>query len=106
MGHEVHPSGEVGRRNVGHTPAGRGSGFWWSRTGLVTVAFLTIGAFFLVSEHRAHLIPWLPWLILLACPLLHVFMHGGHGGDGSSGSSNDRKVDHTGTDTEHPGSPT
>jgi hypothetical protein len=24
----------------------------------------------------------LPWLILLACPLLHVFMHGGHAGHG------------------------
>ncbi|MGT2467613.1 DUF2933 domain-containing protein (plasmid) [Mesorhizobium atlanticum] len=45
----------------------------------MTIAFLAIGAFFLVSEHRAHVVPWLPWLILLACPLLH-FGHGGHGG--------------------------
>lgn len=59
------------------------TGFWGSRTGLVTIAFLAIGAFFLVSEHRAHVVPWLPWLILLACPLLH-FMHGGHGGHGDA----------------------
>jgi len=36
-------------------------------------------AFFLWTEHRAHLLGWLPYIILLACPLLHVFMHGGHG---------------------------
>lgn len=68
------------------------SRFWGSRTGLVTIAFLAIGAFFLVSEHRAHVVPWLPWLILLACPLLHVFMPGGHGGHGDveGNSSDDR----------------
>jgi hypothetical protein len=27
----------------------------------------------------------LPWLILLSCPLLHVFMHRGHGGHGHGG---------------------
>jgi hypothetical protein len=26
----------------------------------------------------------LPWLILLACPLMHIFMHGGHGGHGDA----------------------
>jgi len=68
------------------------TGFWSSRTGLVTIAFLAIGAFFLVSEHRAHLIPWLSWLpflLLLACPLLHVFMHGGHGQHGGHGGHAD-----------------
>jgi hypothetical protein len=24
----------------------------------------------------------LPFLLILACPLLHMFMHGGHGGHG------------------------
>ena len=74
----------------GEQPPGRAreaarAGFWRSKTGLVTIAFLLIGAFFLVTEHRAHLLGWLPWLILLACPLLHMFMHGGHGGHGSHG---------------------
>ncbi|MFX8164747.1 DUF2933 domain-containing protein, partial [Acinetobacter baumannii] len=37
--------------------------------------------FFLFTEHRAHLFGWLPFLLLLACPLLHLFHgHGGHGG--------------------------
>ena len=28
----------------------------------------------------------LPWLLLLACPFLHVFMHGGHRGHGGAGA--------------------
>jgi hypothetical protein len=33
----------------------------------------------LFSEHRAHFLGILPYLFLLACPLMHFFMHGGHG---------------------------
>ena len=55
-------------------------GFWGSR---YAIGFLVLGAiatYFLLSEHRAHFIGALPLLLLLACPLMHVFMHGGHGG--------------------------
>jgi hypothetical protein len=32
----------------------------------------------------------LPWLLLAACPLMHLFMHGGHGGHGDHrGRGND-----------------
>jgi hypothetical protein len=31
----------------------------------------------------------LPFLFLLACPLLHLFMHGGHGSHGGHRSSDD-----------------
>jgi hypothetical protein len=46
---------------------------------IVLVAFLAIGAFYLYSEHRAHLFGALPYLLLLLCPLMHLFMH--HGQD-------------------------
>jgi hypothetical protein len=36
--------------------------------------FAVIGAFFLIAEHRAHLFPYLPWLLLAVCPLMHLFM--------------------------------
>lgn len=49
---------------------------WRSRTGLALLGFLAIAAFFLLSEHRAHLLGALPFLLLLLCPLLHVFGHG------------------------------
>ncbi len=50
-----------------------------TRSGLVLIGFLVIAGFFLVTEHTAHLLGILPYLLLLACPLLHFF-HGGHGG--------------------------
>lgn len=53
---------------------------------IALVGFLAVGAFYLITEHRAHLLGWLPWLIFLACPLLHVFMHGKHGGHGNQSS--------------------
>ena len=52
------------------------------RTSLVLIVFLVIAAFFLITEHRAHLFGVLPYLLLLACPLMHWLMHGGHGGHG------------------------
>jgi hypothetical protein len=68
---------------------------WWrSPTGIVALGFGIIAAFFLVTEHAAHLFGVLPWLLLLACPLMHLFMHHGHGGDGHSrGSTRDRETD-------------
>lgn len=59
-----------------------------SKTKWVLIAFLAIAAYFLVLEHKAHLsglLYYLPYLLLLACPLLHMFMHGGHGGHGGNG---------------------
>jgi hypothetical protein len=47
---------------------------------LAVLAFFAIAAFFLLTEHRAHLFGPLLFLLLFACPLLHFFMHRGHGG--------------------------
>ena len=58
------------------------------RNSLVLVGFLAIAGYFLWTEHRAHLlaaVPYLPWLLLLACPLMHLFMHGGHGRHDNAG---------------------
>lgn len=57
------------------SPARRG----W-RTGIALLGLLAIAAFFLLSEHRAHAFGILPYVLLLLCPLLHLFGHGGHGG--------------------------
>jgi hypothetical protein len=62
-----------------HTPR-REKGFWRTRTGIALCAFIGIAAVLLILEHRAHALPWLPFALLLACPLLHLFHgHGGHG---------------------------
>ena len=60
-------------------PAGS---FWTSRAFVVCAAFLAIGLFLLWTEHLVHALGYLPYLLILACPLMHMFMHRGHGGHG------------------------
>ena len=59
--------------------------FWGSRYGIGLLVLGGIAAYFLLTEHLAHVIGALPILLLLACPLMHVFMHGGHGHGGHGG---------------------
>lgn len=57
-----------------------------SRSKWVLIGFLAVAAYFLIAEHKAHLpdlLYYLPYLLLLACPLMHLFMHGGHGHGGN-----------------------
>lgn len=60
--------------------------FWKSRPAIVFVGFGSIALFLLLSEHRAHFLGVLPYLLLLSCPLMHVFMHRGHHGHRGHGS--------------------
>ena len=65
----------------------RARSWFRSRSGLVFLAFLGIAAFFIITEHAAHVLGILPYLLLLACPLLH-WLHGGHrGGHGKHGTN-------------------
>ncbi len=57
----------------------------------ILLGFLAVAAFFLFTEHRAHLFGFLPYAILLLCPLMHVFH--GHGTHGNRGE-NDRPAQH------------
>lgn len=53
---------------------------WWRTVpGIILVCFSMIAAFFLVTEHTAHVLGALPYLLLAACPLMHFFMHHGPG---------------------------
>ena len=56
--------------------------FWRSASGLTLLVAIAVGGFYLVTEHTAHLLGVLPYLLVLACPLMHVFMHRGHGHGG------------------------
>jgi len=56
---------------------------------LVFLAFGVIAAYFLITEHRAHLFGYLPFLLLAACPLLHLFHHRGHADHGKRNDGSD-----------------
>ena len=60
-----------------------------STSGQIFLIFLLIAAFYLIAEHTAHVFGVLPYVLLLLCPLLHLFMHGRHG-------------DHTGHSSQSP----
>lgn len=63
---------------------------WWkNRTNQVLVAFLAIGGYFLWTEHEAHVIAVLPWLLIGGCLVMHLFMHSGHGQAGSGHGKDD-----------------
>ncbi|MES2226808.1 MAG: DUF2933 domain-containing protein [Pseudomonadota bacterium] len=67
--------------------------FWRSRAGIALLVVVAVGGFLLFTEHRAHVLGVLPFAFLLACPLMHVFMHHGHhhGGHGHSQRGNDER---------------
>ena len=64
----------------------------WLRStpGLVFLAFLAIAAFYLIIEHTAHVFRLLPFALLLLCPLMMLFMHGGHGDHAGHSPQNQR----------------
>lgn len=66
--------------------------FWKTPLGWGFLGFAAIAAFFVVTEHTAHVFGVLPWLLILACPLMHIFMHRGHGhgGHDHGGRGHDR----------------
>ena len=74
-GHEHH---QHNHRNDAGSPR-----FNW---GLIAV--IAIIGYFLISEHRAHFINYLPFVLLLACPLVYMFMHGDHDSHGDQGQDN------------------
>lgn len=67
--------------------------FWRSRAGVALLVVVAVGGFLLFTEHRAHVLGVLPFAFLLACPLMHVFMHHGHrhGGHGHNERGNDER---------------
>jgi len=60
--------------------------FLFSKTGLALTGVLAIVGYVAWTTYGIKvgaLLPYLPYLVLLACPLMHVFMHKGHGTHGN-----------------------
>lgn len=57
--------------------------FWRRSAGMALATVALIAGFYLLREHWGHVLGYWPYLLLLACPLMHL-MHGhghrGHGG--------------------------
>ena len=72
----------------------RSPGFWTSRYAIGLIVIGAVAGYFLLTEHRAHFFGALPFLLLLACPVMHFFMHHGHGEHASNmpAAPQDRKT--------------
>lgn len=78
-----------------HDPHSSGTpGFWRSRSGIGFIVIGAVAGYFLITEHLAHVIGVLPYLLLLACPLMHMFMHHGHGRHGGHGGHDAENHEH------------
>jgi hypothetical protein len=60
---------------------------------IAAVMTVLIGAFYLLREHWGHVAGVWPYLLLLACPVMHLFHgHGGHGRHTGHGRPADRST--------------
>jgi hypothetical protein len=64
---------------------------WWRRFSIIVLfGFLAVGGFYLFTEHRAHLYGALPYVLLLLCPLMHLFHRHGNNQHSHQGQSSDQ----------------
>lgn len=84
---------DVALRDLGASPAG-----------IIGLAILAVGGYSLWTNHQEHVVDALIYLPIVACLLMHFFMHGGHGhgGDKPSHGNHDHSVSRRGevSDTE------
>lgn len=57
-----------------------------TRLGWALALALAVLGLYLFATHAGHVLTALPYLLLVACPLIHLFMHGGHGRHGHDGA--------------------
>jgi hypothetical protein len=79
---------------------------WWqTRGGVALVGFVAIAGFFLLTEHTAHVFGVLPYVLILACPLLHFFMHSRHHKGGGSAGADHHEHPHPKSESTNRGEP-
>lgn len=75
--------------------------FWKSAPGWAAIGLIGAAVYFLLMEHRAHVLGFLPYAVLLLCPLMHVFMHRSHGGHSSGEKSKTTETSGQNTQSTH-----
>lgn len=68
-----------------------------SRGTIIACIVLTVVGFLVYTGHGAHMLGFFPYLLILACPLMHLFMHGGPNDKEqvNTPKGNDSKGDHS-----------
>jgi hypothetical protein len=68
--------------------------FWRRPAGMALATAALIAGFYLLREHWGHVLGYWPYLLLLACPLMHLMHGNGHGGHGSHSQDSGRTHNH------------
>jgi hypothetical protein len=63
---------------VGGIMANSNRSFWSTPNGWAALGLMGAVSYFLLVEHREHVFALLPFIILMACPLMHLLMHKNH----------------------------
>ena len=58
-----------------HHPVDPPPSLWKSKAGIALIMLVVIGVSYIAREHYGHISQILPYLILLLCPLMHLFGH-------------------------------
>ncbi len=70
--------------------------FLYSSNGVVLVGFLAVAGYFLWAEHSAHVVAYLPWILVGGCVVMHFFMHRGHNDHGTDAGPRNESVPRSG----------
>lgn len=75
-----------------HSPTARKTASMGRPLKIALLMVALVGGFYLLREHWNHVAGNWVYLLLLACPLMHLFHgHGGHAGHGDQASSPDTR---------------
>jgi hypothetical protein len=65
---------------MNHEQSTSAPSFWRSPVGIVCTLIAIAASVYLWFAHQDRVLALLPYALLAACPLMHMFMHHGHGG--------------------------
>jgi hypothetical protein len=74
----------------------------FSGSGLVLAGFLATAVYFLWTEHQAHTIAALPWILIGGCLVMHLFMHRAHGNHDHRSDGENKNTDDNDNDRRAP----
>ncbi len=66
---------------------------FFSKGMIITCLVLAVIGILLLTGHKTHLYGYLPFLLILACPLMHIFMHGGHNHNEEKNANTKKEAD-------------
>lgn len=76
--------------------------FWITSRGAALLSLIGAVIYILLMDHRGHFFQYLPVLILLLCPAMHLYMHRGHDHSGHADRERDSAANHQHQESRNP----